>query len=417
MRILIVGHACSPRYGSEHAFTWNWAWHLSARHQVWVITHPYDRGEIESFLRIHPNANLRFHWVTPPAWCDPWDPSSKRGLFFHYVLWQRYALWTAAQLHRQLGFHLAHHVSWGTVSRPPLLWRLPIPFVWGPVGGGQVAPRAFRRYFASWWKREALRTISVRLAAHRPLLRKAVRRSALILTTNSETVQVLQRAGAQDVRMFLDSGVAPRFINEQVPRREPKARLRLIWVGSLEPRKCLPLTLEALGQVKDQPLDLLVAGEGPFRRQWEMLAGELGLRDRVWFLGSVPHEEMPALYRSADMFIFSSLRDSFGGATLEAMAAGLPVIALDHQGVGTFVPAEAGIKVPVTSPEQTVAGLADAMRRLAASQELRTRMGMAGWEFAKTQTWDHRAEIMSAWYEQVVGDCRRLPIEPLKIPA
>src|SRR5712691_931491 len=59
-----VGHACSPRQGSEPSFTWNWAWELSQRNGVWVIAHPHDRIGVEKFLADHPNANLKFHWVT-----------------------------------------------------------------------------------------------------------------------------------------------------------------------------------------------------------------------------------------------------------------------------------------------------------------------------------------------------------------
>jgi glycosyltransferase involved in cell wall biosynthesis len=84
---------------------------------------------------------------------------------------------------------------------------------------------------------------------------------------------------------------------------------------------------------------------------------------------------MPALYRSADVFIFTSLRDSFGAQVLEAMGAGLPVVTLDHQGVGTFVPEKAAFKVPVKNPEETVAGLVEAIRTLMVSPELRAKMG------------------------------------------
>ena len=62
MKVLIIGHACSPRQGSESSFTWNWAWHLSRlHHQVWVVAHPHDRKHVERFSVEHPNENLRFH--------------------------------------------------------------------------------------------------------------------------------------------------------------------------------------------------------------------------------------------------------------------------------------------------------------------------------------------------------------------
>jgi len=73
MKVVLVGHGCSPRRGSEPSFTWNWAWHLSKYHQVWVLAHPHDRAAVEEFLMEHPNPNLSFVWVKPPARLDPWE--------------------------------------------------------------------------------------------------------------------------------------------------------------------------------------------------------------------------------------------------------------------------------------------------------------------------------------------------------
>jgi len=410
MKVLLIGHGCSPRHGSEPGATWNWAWHLSMRNRVWLLAHPHERAAVEAFLGEHPNPNLRCCWVTPPGWLDPWNPRrGKRWIRLHYLLWQRAALHEAARLHQAEGFDIAHHVSWGSVSRPPLLWRLPIPLVWGPLGGGQVAPAAFRRYFGSSWMGESLRTAYVRMAARRPILQKAAQRSALLLATNHETASLLESAGGRDIKLFLDSGLPDQFVPSRCPERKSGPLLKLLWAGRLEAWKCLPLALEAMSQVRDLPLRLLIAGDGPLRREWEALAGRLGLGGKVAFLGQIPHAEMPALYRSADAFIFTSLRDSFGAQVLEAMAAGLPIVTLDHQGAGAFVPSEAGIKVPVTLPEETVAGLAMAIRTLSASHELRARMGRAGWRYAKTETWARRVGKMNEWYELVVSRQRSVP--------
>jgi len=404
VNVLIVGHACSPRRGSELAFTWNWAWHMSQRYRVWVLTHPQERRYIDAYLAEHPNPNLHFLWVNVPRWFDTWNPAAdKRVSPLHYVLWQRVALRRARQLHREVGFDIVHHVSWGTVSDPPLLWRLPVPFIWGPVGGGQISPPAFREYLGTAAKAERLRDLRIRLVRRRPVLKKAARKSAMIFATNRETASILKQAGAIDVKLFLDTGIREDFLPADVPHRTPNAQFKLLWVGRLLPRKCLPLALEALAQLKDVPIRLLVAGKGEMKESWKNIASRLGISDRVEFLGEVPYNQMPALYLSADAFIFTSIRDAFGSQVLEAMASGLPIIALNHQGVGAFVQDSAGIKVPVTFPRETVTKLAQAIRMIASSAELRNRMGRAAWEFARTQTWSQRALVMARYYEEVAG--------------
>jgi len=403
LNVLIVGHACSPRRGSELAFTWNWAWHMSQRYEVWVLTHPQERKYIEAYLAMHPNRNLRFVWVTVPRRIDTWNPDRDKHVSrLHYVLWQRAAVRRARQLHERVGFHVAHHVSWGTVSEPPLLWRLPVPFIWGPVGGGQSTPLQFRKYLGPATRTEFLRNLRMHLISFRPVLQEAARKSAMTFATNYETAGILKRAGARRVELFLDTGIRKDFLPEQAPQRTPGSQLTLLWTGRLLPRKCLPLAIEAVAQVRDLPVRLVIAGNGVMRHSCESLVHKLGLGTRVEFLGEIPYSEMPGLYRSSDVFLFTSLRDAFGSQVLEAMASGLPIVTLAHQGVGAFVPDEAGIKVEVSNPGSTVCGLASAIRRLAASQEIRNEMGRAAWEFARTQAWARRAELMSRYYEEVV---------------
>ena len=402
MKILIIGHACSPRQGSEPSFTWNWALQLSRQHQVWVLAHPHDQDAVERFLADHQNTNLKFHWVAVPRSLDPWDSrGADRGLRLHYLLWLRSAYKKAIELHQRIGFDIVHHVSYGSLSAPPPVWKIPAPFIWGPIGGAQRAPFSFQDYFGGGWTREFFRYARISLLPHSPSLRKAVRSSAVVLATNRDTAELLGRIGCRDVRLFLDSGLSSNFILREPVFKPSDGSLTLLWAGRMQPRKALPLALEALEQTKDIRVKLLIVGDGEMRRSWEQCAKRLSLGGRVEFLGRLPWEEMPRLYRCADAFIFTSLQDSFGTQVLEAMGHGLPILTLDHQGVGTFVPPEAGIKVPVTSPGQTLAGLADGIRRLALFPEERKQMGEAAHAYASTQTWERRAELMSNLYEEV----------------
>lgn len=405
MRVYLVGHAISPRRGSEPGFTWNWTWELSQHVPVAVFAFPQYREEVEAHLAQNPNPWLRVHWVTLRG-LDPWRPDrGERGLGLHYVLWLGEAYRAVRARAAEAERAIVHHVSWGSVSAPPPL--LPgLPLVWGPVGGGQVAPPAFRALFGRAWRKEAFRSLRVRALPYLPWWRRRVGAIPLILATNRETQALLVRGGARHVLPFLDCGL-PRGLglsSPPAPRRGEK--LRLLWAGRLEPRKALPLALRALARVR-VPAELWVAGDGPLREAWRAETQRLGLGERVRFLGRVPWEGMPALFREADAFLFTSLRDSFGSVVLEAMAFGLPVLVPDHQGVGTFVPEEAGVKVPVTTPEATVAAFAEAVERLALDPEARNRMALAAWRFAQEERWDRRAQRMLALYEEVLRDAGR----------
>jgi exopolysaccharide biosynthesis WecB/TagA/CpsF family protein len=403
MKLLIFGHACSPRAGSEPGFTWNWAWHLSRQHDVFVLAYPHDRACVEGFLSQHPNEHLRFFWVdlpgseaTCPTDCGLQDPSL-------YLLWQRLAYKKVLELHEQFGFDLVHHISYGSVSAPPPVHKLDLPFVWGPVGGGQLTPPSFRHYFGRAWTRELLRSMRVRLLRFSPFARSAAKASLVTFVTNQETAALLRRMGARDVRLCLDSGIPSHFVSDRDVSSRNREPFTLLWVGRMQPRKALPLALEALARTNGLRVRLLIAGDGEMRKPWEEYAQRLRLQHKVEFLGKVPWDRMPGLYQQADAFLFTSLRDSFGTQVLEAMGHGLPILTLDHQGVATFVPTGAGIKVRVTTPRETVLGIANGIRRLARNPDQRRRMGEAGRAFARTQTWEKRADRMSKLYEEVLN--------------
>jgi len=381
--------------------------------RVWLLAHPQHRSKAEAFLAKSPNPNLKLVWITVKGLIDPWNPEhGEWGIRLHYLIWLSEAYKAAARLCNEMPFDIAHHLSWATISAPPPLWLLSIPVVWGPVGGGQHAPASFLRYFGRRTCGEFLRTIRVRSLRSYPRLRKALQISKLTFAVNSDTKHLLTRAGGLSVARFLDCGLPPEYVPSELPCPKPPGEFTLLWAGRLEPHKGLTLALRALAKVQDPSIGLVVAGTGPLRAKSERLVKRLQLGQRVKFLGQVPYEMMPALFRSCDAFFFTSVRDSFGGVVLEAMAHGLPPLTLDHQGVGDFVPPEAGIKVPVTTPARTIEALAQGIRQMATGDQQRHSMRIAAWNFAKAQTWDLRAARMSEIYEEVVSaEARRvLPV-------
>jgi len=404
MRILIVGHACSPRAGSEPGGTWHLAWQLSLMHEVFVLAYPHDRENIQRFLSQHPNESLRFFWVDLPG--SQFEGQVDSGLQSPslYFFWQTLAYKKAIELHKRIGFDAVHHVSYGSVSAPPPVRKVGIPFVWGPIGGAQRTPSAFRRYFGRAWARELVRSARVRLLPFSPSVRSAAKASHVTLATNQETADLLRQMGARNVRLCLDSGIPSSFVSDaRVPPHNRNA-FTLLWAGRMQPRKALPLALEGLARADDVPMRLLIAGDGEMRKVWEYYAKRLHVEHKVEFLGKVPWDEMPGVYQRADALLFTSLRDSFGMQLLEAMGQGLPILTLDHQGAGTFVPPAAGIKIPVTTPRETVSGIAEGIRRLARNPNERQRMSEAGRAFARTQTWEKRAEWVSKLYEEVTSE-------------
>jgi glycosyltransferase involved in cell wall biosynthesis len=113
----------------------------------------------------------------------------------------------------------------------------------------------------------------------------------------------------------------------------------LISVGRLAPEKNWETLLRAFATLypKHPDLRLVLIGDGPSREDLQSLAAELGIAERITFTGSLPFEEVPAYLKAADVFSFASVTETQGLVTIEAMAAGLPVVAVDGSGTRDIV--------------------------------------------------------------------------------
>lgn len=175
-------------------------------------------------------------------------------------------------------------------------------------------------------------------------------------------------------------------------------------VARLSKEKGLHYLLEAFAVVAGRypGARLVLAGEGPERRRLERLAARLGLRERVRFLGEVPHEQVPQVLQGLDVFVMPSTYEGFGVAALEAEAVEVPVVASSIHGIpDVVVDGETGLLVPPRDRQ----ALAEALLRLAGDADLRRRLGRAGRAFvAEHYSWEQNTAQMEALYEAVLGE-------------
>jgi glycosyltransferase involved in cell wall biosynthesis len=136
----------------------------------------------------------------------------------------------------------------------------------------------------------------------------------------------------------------------------------LISVGRLAKEKSFDLLLKAFARLQRADTILVILGGGEERKQLESLAAELKIQDRVRFTGLVPFDEVPTYLAAADLFVFASVTETQGLVTLEAMASGLPVVAVDGSGTRDAVSSSCSI---LTEPNDTAlaAGIAEMLGR------------------------------------------------------
>lgn len=406
MKILISAYSCEPGKGSERGVGWNVAREIAKYHEVWVLTRPDESREaIEAELERNPNPNLHFVYFTLPFWQDSLRWGQAGAMQLHYYLWQIQAYFVAHKLHREVEFDVAHHVTFVRYSSPSFLSLLPIPFVWGPVGGGESAPAPFWIDFSFKNKvYETLRGVWRFVGECDLFTRLTAQRSALIYATTQDTAKRIYQLGAAQVECLPAIGLSALEI-EQLSQCSvaSDSGIRFINIARLLHWKGLYLGLRAFAQTNLHHAEYWILGEGPELQQLQALSTDLGIANRVKFLGLLPREEVLAKLGQSSILVHPSLHDSGGGVVLEAMASGRPVICLDLGGSSELVTPDVGIKVAAEYPEQAVHDLAQAMMKLAENQELRVQMGQIGQQRIKDYySWEAKGKRFVQIYENLI---------------
>jgi glycosyltransferase involved in cell wall biosynthesis len=405
MKILLSAYACEPHRGSEPGIGWNMAQSIAKQHQVWVLTSNTHRAAIEAEMARQPVENLQFIYIDPLGWVFDWSQEGKKGLwavYFHYYLWQIWAYFGARSAHQVIGFDVAHHVTYLKYQNPSFISLLPMPFIWGPIGGAESAPGAFWQDFTAKQKLfELLRTGSQVSAQWDPLVHLTIRRSALIWAATEDTARCLRHMGATQVEVVNPLGMHRSELAQlsQYPPA-PATPIRFISIGRLLHWKGFHLGLKAFAQAQLPAAEFWIIGIGPDQPRLEALAEQLKISQQVKFWGKLGRAETLQKLSEAHVLVHPSLHDSGGWVCLEAMAIGRPVLCLDLGGPAVQIDAASGIKIPAHDPDQAVQDLAAAMIQLAEDPEQRDRLGKGGQHRIDTQlSWESREQTLSQIYQ------------------
>lgn len=406
MKVLISAYACEAGRGSEPGVGWHTVRQLAEHHEVWVLTRPDDgRPAIEAELARNPVPNLHFVYFTLPILGGFWQWGSV-AFVLHYYLWQIQAYFVARRLHKEIGFDVAHHVTFVRYSTPSFISLLPIPFVWGPVGGGEAAPAPFWKDFSLKARiYEILRSVAHRVGERDPFARLTAQHSAIARVTTEDTAKYVRQMGAKQIQVVPEASLSAKEIALLSKCATPNSSpVRFISMGRLLHWKGFHLGVQAFGMAKLADAEYWILGKGPELESLQAIAEELGVSNQVKFWGELPRDQSLMKLGESHVLVHPSLHDSGGWVCLEGMAAGRPILCLDLGGPGVEVTAETGIKVPAQNPEQAVKDLAEGMVRLANDPELRLQMGQAGQQLIReSYNWVSRAKQLSELYDDIVG--------------
>jgi len=426
LRVLLLGPDCNPETVSIPFVTYSHAAALAQLHDVTLVA----RLAVEDALR-RAKARFRaievvrtpvldriFDWGFRRIFKSNYDSQAVTAFRYPFSIGFEWRAWR--QLRRRI-FAGEFDVVLRLVPMSPVLpspfafflRKGPIPFVLGPLNGGLPWPPGFRQLDNQREWIAGLRNLYRFL----PFARSTYRRAAAIIAASSQVYA--EFAAYRDKLFFVpEPGIGRCVCSDDSRRTELGAKLELIFVGGLVPRKACDLALRgAAPLLRDDLARFTVLGDGPERNNLEQLTRSLGIEKAVSFCGWLSHAEVLSRMRSADVFVFPTLRDNGAGVVFEALATGAVPVVVDFGGPGDIVHPEVGYKVPLTNESDMVSQIEKILTNLAGDRDLLNRLRQEGMAYARERlTWDAKALSTTRVLNWAVGRAPKPDLLPPKMP-
>lgn len=413
LRVLVLGPECHPKRVSIPFLTFSHAAALAQLHDVTLVAGASVADDLRNakapFRSIEVVRTPVLDWIF--AWILRWilrnnhDSQVKTAFGFPSAINFEWRAWRQLRHRIYAGeFDVVLRLIPMTPTIPSpfafFLRKGPIPFVIGPLNGGLPWPPGF-----SQLKKQREWIAGLRnLYRFMPFARSTYRHAAAIIAASSQTYS--EFVAYRDKLFFnLEPSIGRSSCSDDARRSEHGAKLELIFVGGLVPRKACDLALRgAAALLRSDLARFTVVGGGPERNRLEQLTKSLGIEKAVTFCGWLSYEEGFSRMRAADVFVFPTLRDNGPAVVAEALAAGAVPVVVDFGGPGDTVLPEVGYKVPLTNESDIVSQIEKILAELASNRELLSRLRQRGILYAREcLTWDAKAQRTTQVLNWVTG--------------
>lgn len=413
-RLLLITHLLDPQRSMESRLSWYRAVQAASHYPTMVVCAESSEATLQVLECDFPN--LQVLLVPHTRWEQRMIHLG--AFYFAYRSWHRRVLRLVRTIHRTQPFSLVHQVSYCGYREPGECWKLGVPFIWGPIGGTQNFPVKFLTTLGLLCAlREAFRNL-INYVQIRYSLRvwQALNAAHTALAANYQVQSDFENAHGVQLPVQLETGL-DRGSHSKRKLRDEGSPLRILWAGRLECWKALPLLYYALVRLPEGvTYELRVLGDGRLARKWKAQAERLGIARNVQWVGWPPYSGRVEHYEWADVFAFTSLRDTSGTGLLESLAAGVPIVGLNHQGAADIMTPKCAIPIPVESPRQVVDQLGRAILRLATNPQELKELSDNALVRARDFCWDSlAADILEIYADVLAEEIDERPLPQLAV--
>lgn len=415
LSVLINAYACGPNRGSEPGMAWNWCCHLAKHCKLHIFTEGEFRDEIEEALSsLEQGKNMHFYYFpVSDKVRRMWRNQGDWRFYYYYAKWQKQVAKAAGALFNEHRIDILHHLNMTGFREPGYLAQLSketgIPLVWGPIGGLKKFPMAYANGIKmkafNWLKN----TITDWQISHDKRVRETLHQSSLLISSIPDSCNAIKRSHGLESVIIPETGcLVEETDNLQhlsyTSHEKDSNNLTLIWVGKFDFRKRLDIALKAVAACGIENLVLKIFGSGNETQvaNARQLSEQLGIKDKVQFMGNQPNGIVKEEMRRSDAFLFTSVNEDTSTVVLEAISNHLPVICFDCCGMAAVIDETVGIKIPLTNPNQSVKDFAKAIDRLYNYRSLLSTLSANCHKRALELSWERKAEKMVELYNRTI---------------
>lgn len=407
LSILINAYACSPNMGSEPGMAWNWCLNLAKYCELYIITEGEFKNEIESVLETLPqSSNMHFYYnpVSEKTRRMCWNQGDWR-FYKHYRKWQYSTLLMALDITKNHHIDIIHQLNMIGFREPGYLWKIKKrPFVWGPVDAKEKFPSKFlkgapvkTKLFMSL--KNFITYIQLKYSVR---VKKASTKAACVISASSESqISFLKFYKIKSI-LINETGCYPNELKKINYDKGTNKAFNILWIGKLDFRKQLDIAIQTISKLKTSNIFLHIIGNGNQEKS-RKLSEQLNVSEQCIWHGRIPHDTVQEIMQKSDLLFFTSVAEGTPHVILEAISNRLPVVCFNCCGQGDVINDKIGVKIPLSTPAQSVIDFAEQINYLYKNKDILQHMSNNCEQVQKEISWDKKAKQLVEIYNRIIN--------------
>ena len=406
-KILVSAYGCEPYRGSEAGVGWNWILQMARFNELFVIARKNDKEKIEKNLPNEYENTVHFFYYDTCPFLQKIKKKEK-GLYLYYWLWQIGIIPFIAKIIHDYKPDYTMHLTFGSLWMPTFLPFFNVPFIWGPIGGGDGVPKKLlsilplkQRFIQS------MRYVMIATSWLNPLVVIPSKKACLILCRTENNRDAIPKKYRHKCRVVLETAMEDEVFANCKDYDKISDYVKIIVTGRLVPFKNIMLALECIDTLikEHQKIHMSIIGKGSEENKINTYIQKHGLETVVDLIPEMPRDQLLKRLSDADIYFFPSLREGGSWALMEAMAVGLPVVCLNWTGMKIITDTNSAIQIEPNEYEQIKCEFTEGLSQLIIDRELRISMVSAARKRIKNLfNWEH----VGNQFNKILNQCEMM---------